>query len=200
MRNYLDSYMRSLAKGEQVLARDFIWSDRRFLDREAESLMGSPLARIPRFQTAIPMQIVSRYIYAQVFDSTKIFLDQVYAQANKAAHIRTDLNTQVDKKLERIESALQRLEQEVDDWEDLLCTAPEAVHTISRDFGTGLRPVVETPTELELISLIIESNVPTVTAGGYISVAIEDDRINEPMFTTLEGLQLRYIYTFTHNF
>ena len=196
MRSYLDNYINSLSSGEKVLADKFIWKDR-ILEEDLESLTASTPYISTRYGEISPLTQVKRNDFVSIFSQTKDAFSALFARANHSAAYREALDIQVENKLKNIESALEKLENEVDSWEDKLSSSAEASYTISRNFGQeGLRPVVEYENTLELISTIVTANTDITHADGLIKATCSET-LDEEFFLDNPGLQVRFVFNFT---
>lgn len=196
MRSYLDNYINSLSSGEKVLADKFIWKDR-ILEEDLESLTASTPYISTRYGEISPLTQVKRNDFVSIFSQTKDAFSALFARANHSAAYREALDIQVENKLKNIESALEKLENEVDSWEDKLSSSAEASYTISRNFGQeGLRPVVEYENTLELISTTVTANTDITHADGLIKATCSET-LDEEFFLDNPGLQVRFVFNFT---
>jgi len=197
MRNYLDGYINSLTKRERTLAYNFIWADRRALSDELNNIDNTVNSPGSRFIKVRPLNKVTSSVFKSIFNNTLLYIKALYDQCNNSANILTALEEQTRCKTDRIEAALKGIEQEVEDWEELLFSEPTASTVITRNFGTtGLRPIVETNGNLQLLSLVVQANADIVTQGGSVTAETKD-KIVEQFFSAEEGLQVRLTYTFT---
>lgn len=191
MRNYLTGYINSLSYGQVVLAKRFIYEDRRIL---SDIPTGRRLD-ISKMHVQ-PGTQVTRNNFERIFSNAEESLVTLYEQANTSAKIRESLQLKVNNKLARIEAALKAAEIEIKNWEDDYSRNPSSVNTITRSFGElGMRPIESTDRSLIKLSTVMTANCDVVVAGDVIYTDAPD-RIQEEFFSTEEGLQVRLVYNF----
>lgn len=143
------------------------------------------------------MSKVTSNFFRGLFINVWAYLNALYSQCNTSANILAALEEQNKTKSDRIESALKGIEQEIDDWEEYLFSTPTASTVITRNYGTaGLRPIIDTNGNLELLSTVVQANVDVTYSGG-VATAIVSDTIQEPFFSEEAGLQVRFTYTYS---
>lgn len=196
MRNYLDRYINSLSSGDRQLASSFIYRDRRNLNSDISEAMQPTSYSSYRFGKIRKMSVVTSASFSSFISNTLIYLDEIYETTNNSDAILSALLTQSDIKMDRIEAALQCIENEIYDWETYLSSTSTSSEIISRSYGPlGLRPVSEVGNDLLLLNCVVQANYKVKCEGGMV-VAECKDKISTPFFCDDDGLQVRFTYNF----